>query len=188
MYQFLLKSYKRFLRYLRTPDDRSFSRVNLSFKLRTLLSLLLLNVVLAGIWLLGFKLIGIENLDNVNSELMKMPFGTLILIGVVLVPFVEELIFRLPLKYNRNYLLQFLIAIVALFAPAESKTAVYAAVRRFWKRFFWVFFYLMTSAFAFVHIYNYVDAQHLLLWSPLLTMVQFITGLIIGYIRVRFGS
>lgn len=187
MYQFLLKSYKRFLRYLRTPDDRSFAQLDFSFKIKTLASLLLLNVVFASLWILVIYVFGKEDLENLNAAFLQMPYWTMLLIVVVIGPFTEEVIFRFPMKYSRNYLLQFLIAMVALFAPAESKSEIYANARTLWKRFFWVFFYLMSSIFAFVHIYNYVDAKHLLLWSPLLTMVQLITGLIIGYIRVRFG-
>ncbi len=187
MYAFILKTYQRFLNFLKRPDDRNVSRVGLSFKLSTFFSLLLLNVVFSCLWILGFRLVGVEGLENLNSGLMNLPFGTLILIGVVLAPFLEELVFRFPMKYSRNYLLQFLIALVALVAPETSKKAIYTNVRAFWKRYFWVFFYLMTSLFAFVHIYNFVDAKQLLLWSPLLTLAQFVTGLIIGYIRVRFG-
>lgn len=187
MYLFLSKTYQRFLHFLRLPDDRSYARVGLSFKIRTIAGLFLLNVFVAGLWILIMSLLGIKDLENVNSKLMDLSYGMLVFIGVLLVPFLEELMFRFPLKYSRNYVLQFLIAIVALFAPEESKSAIYANVRTFWKRFFWVFFYLMTSTFAFIHIFNYVDAKQLLLWSPLLTMTQFFTGLILGYIRIRFG-
>lgn len=187
MNPFILKSYQRFLSFLKKPDDRSFSRVNLSFKLKTLLSLLLLNVALSFVWILVMNVLDIDGLENMNSELMKLPYGTLILLGVVVAPFIEEIIFRLPMKYSRNYLLQFLIALVALFAPYKSKNAIYAKVRSFWIRHFWVFFYLLSTFFAFVHIYNYVDAKQLLLLSPLLTLMQFIGGLIMGYLRVRFG-
>lgn len=187
MYQFTLKTYQRFLHFLKKPDDRSFARLGLSFKLKTLFSLLLLNVVLASIWMVGFHLLGGTHLENLNVVFGRMPYWTTVLLGVVLGPFLEEFIFRFPMKYSRNYLLQCLIAMVALFAPTESKSDIYTNARKLWKRFFWVFFYLITSVFAFAHIYNYMDARHLLLWSPLLTMVQFIGGLIMGYIRVRFG-
>lgn len=187
MLPFILKSYQRFLNFLKKPDDRSFSRVNLSFKLKTLLSLLLLNVALSFVWILVMNVLDIQGLENMNSRLLNLPYWSLILVGVVVAPFIEELIFRFPMKYSRNYLLQFIIALVALFAPAESKNALYAQVRSYWRRYFWVFFYLLSTFFAFVHIYNYVDAKQLLLLSPLLTLMQFITGLIIGYIRVRFG-
>ena len=187
MYPFLLKTYQRFLHFLRKPDDRSFARVGFSFKVRTIAGLFLLNVFLAGLWILAIYLLGVKDLENVNSKMMDMSYGMLVLSGVILVPFIEEMMFRFPLKYSRNYVLQLLIAIVALFAPEESKAAIYADVRTFWKRFFWIFFYVMTSTFAFIHIFNYTDAKQLLLWSPLLTMSQFITGLILGYIRVRFG-
>lgn len=187
MYPFLLKTYQRLLHFLRRPDDRSFARVSVNFKIKTLFGLFLLNAFLAGLWILGFSLLGIKDLENVNSNLSNLSYGMLLLVGVITVPFVEELMFRFPMKYSRNYLLQFFIAIVALFAPAESKSAIYANARTYWKRFFWIFFYLMTSTFAFIHIYNYVDAKQLMLWSPLLTLTQFITGLILGYVRVRFG-
>lgn len=187
MYPFLWKTYQHFLKFLRRPDDRSFARVGLSFKIKTLIGLFVLNVFLSGLWLLGLSLSGLKNLENVNSNLMDLSYGMLILIGVIIVPFVEEFLFRFPMKYSRNYLLQFFIAIVALFAPAVSKSSIYANARTYWKRFFWIFFYGLTSAFAFIHIYNFVDAKQLMLWSPLLTLTQFFTGLILGYVRVRFG-
>ena len=187
MYPFLQKTYQRFLKFLRLPDDRSYARVGLSFKVRTIAGLFFLNIFVAGLWILVMSLLGINDLENVNSKMMDKSYGTMVLTGVLLVPFLEELMFRFPLKYSRNYLLQFLIALVALFAPAESKPVIYANVRTFWKRFFWVFFYLITTTFAFIHLFNYTDAKQLLLWSPLLTMTQFVTGLILGYIRLRFG-
>lgn len=187
MYAFLLKTYRRFLHFLRMPDDRSYARVGVSFKTKSLLSLFLLNVLLAGLWVFVLTLLGIKDLENVNSKLMNLSYGMLVLVAVIVMPFLEELIFRFPLKYSRNYVLQCIIAIVALFAPAEYKSAVYATARTYWKRIFWVFFYVMTSWFAFIHIYNYVDAKQLMLWSPLLTLTQFVTGLILGFIRIRFG-
>jgi hypothetical protein len=187
MYPFLLKTYKRFLRYLSKPDDRSFAQVGFPIKVKTFFGLLLLNIVFACVWLLVIQAFGKLNQSTLDSPFYGLTYLQSILIGVLAAPFLEELVFRLPMKYTRNYLLQFLISIVALFAPAEMKSDIYFNVRKFWKRFFWVFFYLMTTVFAFVHIFNYSDAKHLLFWSPLLTMIQFVTGLIIGFIRVRFG-
>ena len=187
MFPFLSKTYKRFLRYLRLPDDRSFTRLDFSIKIKTFIGLLLLNVVFACVWSFVINAFGKLNRSVLDDPFFGLNYWQTLLLGVLLGPFLEEFIFRFPLKYSRNYVLQFLISIVALFAPAESKSDIYTAVRKFWKRYFWVFFYLMTSVFAFIHIFNYTDAKHLLLWSPLLTMIQFVTGLIIGFIRVRFG-
>lgn len=187
MYPFLSKTYRRFLQFLRKPDDRTFTGVGCALTIKTILGLFLLNLILVGVWMLIATLFGVPDLENQNAKLMNLSYGMLVLVGVIAVPFVEELFFRFPLKYSRNYLLQFIIAMVALFAPAESRSTVYANARKIWTRIFWIFFYLMTGTFAFVHIYNYVDAKDLMLWSPLLTLTQFITGLIMGYVRVRFG-
>jgi hypothetical protein len=110
-----------------------------------------------------------------------------LLVLVLLGPLLEEVFFRLPMKYSRNYLFRFFVYIVELFWFEDNEEKLHAFVIKTWRTYFWIFFYLMSSVFAFIHIFNHQDFKHLLLWSPLITMVQFVTGLIIGYLRLRFG-
>jgi membrane protease YdiL (CAAX protease family) len=187
MYSFLSKTYRRLFRFIRKPDDQSSADVRFSSKLRTLLALFLLNATLVCIWMFVVSFLGIDNLENANANLLEMPFGKMLLIGVITIPLLEEILFRFPMKYERNYLLHLLIAAVGLFAPAKHRSAILANARSLWSRFFGLFFYGMTLVFAFAHLNNYVDAEKLLIWSPFLIFTQFLTGLVLGYIRIRFG-
>jgi len=98
MYLFFQKTVYRFLYFLRTPDDHSFARVGFSFKINTLASLLLLNVVFASIWMVVIHVFGKEGLVNLNDELFKMPIWEMMLLGVVIIPFTEEIMFRFPIQ------------------------------------------------------------------------------------------
>jgi len=184
---FLLNTYHRFLLFLRKPDQGSYRRMGAIFKTSTFFSLLLLNVVFAIIWLSIYHLISKETLDSVQLIPNLIDFWVFMLLIILLGPLLEEVIFRLPMKYSRNYLLRFFVYLVGLFCSEEAKESLDSRVKNGWRKYFWVFFYVMSSTFAFVHIFNYTDYKHLLLWSPLLTLVQLLLGLIIGYLRIRFG-
>jgi hypothetical protein len=58
---------------------------------------------------------------------------------------------------------------------------------RIWNSAYKYFFYALSIAFAFVHIFNYDNANELMVLIPVLTLSQFFNGLIIGYVRVRLG-
>lgn len=187
MYQFLLQSYKRFFQFLIKPDQGSFKSMGTLFKTQTLLSLMLLNAVFTGLWLSGYLFFNQDLLKNTNTGLFYFNiFGVLAMI-VLIGPFLEELIFRLPMKYNRNFLLRFIVYMMGLKRTEEKKELLEFNAKRAWRKFFWIFFYLMSSIFAFAHIFNYPDFKHLLIWSPILTLTQFFSGMIMGYIRIRFG-
>jgi hypothetical protein len=187
MYQSLLQSYKRFFQFLKNPDQGSFKRMGTLFKTQTLLSLMLLNVVFTGLWLSGYLFFNQDILKNANSGLFVFNYLGVLAFIVLIGPFLEELIFRLPMKYNRNFLLRFLVYLMGLKRTDEKKELLEFNVKKAWRKYFWIFFYVMSSIFAFAHIFNYPDFKHLLLWSPILTCTQFFCGMIIGYTRIRFG-
>lgn len=131
---------------------------------------------------------------------------------VILGPLLEEITFRSALRFRVSYLLisfilitvyvlsiimreneslvlGFGIVAVLLFAalvyalsqkPIESKA--------FYTRYYPYVFYFIAILFGYIHIGNFEEfSLKLLLLSPLIVLPQFILGVSLGYIRVRFG-
>lgn len=183
----LLSSYRRFFQFLRKPDQGSYRRLGIAFKYQTLFSLLLLNLLFSAVWLVCYSLITRFPWMNETLNVQFFQFWMFFVTIVWLLPVVEEFLFRLPLKYERNYGLQLLVLMVGIFYESDEAEALENRVRSVWNRFFWATVYVSCSIFAFLHIFNYPDFRHLLLWFPLLTMVQFLLGMILSYIRIRLG-
>lgn len=184
---FILDVIQRFFHFLKKPDQGSYKSMGTLFKTSTLLSLLLLNVVFTAIWVSGYFLIRQYSMDDARSGLyIYNYFGVLVTI-VLIGPFLEELIFRLPMKYNRNYLLRLIVYLIGLNGTVEKKELLESNIKKSWRKYFWIFFYAMSSIFAFAHLFNYEDYRHLLFWSPILTCSQLLGGMIMGYLRIRFG-
>ncbi|QTE22943.1 CPBP family intramembrane glutamic endopeptidase [Polaribacter cellanae] len=106
----------------------------------------------------------LEELDWINMdshEVEKMFKGMakwkVLLIGTVVVPVIEELIFRAP--------------ITAFKKPKSFKYA----------------FYFFAILFGFVHITNFEKNLSIFLLSPILVLPQILIGFYLGYIRVRLG-
>lgn len=118
-------------------------------------------------------------MDNHAVSDLTNKFGLLglILLGGILAPFIEELIFRLPLNYKRNYLFKLIGNLIGK-----------ERVRNFWFKNYSLFFYLFILAFGLVHINNYKDESiNILLLSPILVLPQIIGGTVMAYIRMKLG-
>ena len=89
---------------------------------------------------------------------------------VLIIPVIEEIIFRLPLRYNRLY---------AVFLSREK-----------WNKLFKVLVYLLPLSFGLVHISNY-DLQSagtlVLLLTPLAVLSQIAGGFLLTFLRVKFN-
>src|SRR5690606_21786204 len=82
----------------------------------------------------------IEDFMKTNS------ISKIFLLGVVLVPLLEEIIFRLFLRFKSNYLLKFII-----YLYPKSKDSIH----EFWQKYFGFIFYLSAIIFALVHLSNF---------------------------------
>jgi membrane protease YdiL (CAAX protease family) len=148
-----------------------------------------------------------HKLDALLKELPPWIFGLLV---IFLGPLIEEVVFRLHLKYRAwvvNILLPLafsgliyivldsigqhvnfmivLAAIVLLYSLFLIKNP--NALAAFWDRKFPVIFYITALSFALVHIFNFELSQEIILITPLLVAPQFVLGFLIGYLRVRLG-
>ena len=81
----------------------------------------------------------------------------LLLGAAVAAPVIEELLFRAPMIWFKN------------------------------NKFFPYVFYILTLGFGFMHISNYEISTEIILLSPLLVAPQLSVGVLLGFIRVKFG-
>lgn len=135
--------------------------------------------------------------------------STVILV-VLIAPVVEELIFRLPLRFNKVNLLlsatllsvwmlrgdykavlivaSVVVAVVGflLFYP---KLGVSRYLEKFWEKHYGIVFYFFSALFALMHILNYTNIVFpqglFVLW---MVMPQFALGVMAGYLRVRYDK
>ncbi|WP_333820994.1 CPBP family glutamic-type intramembrane protease [Ohtaekwangia sp.] len=149
-----------------------------------------------------------------TSSLIKIKYGNLTFLFVVLVgPFVEEVIFRLPLDLKKSSIALSIGVLTYRFTGNGFLTFDFLSVYTYLRLLFaiglmiLIFFYLPVSAlslirekyfsycfyftafiFAAVHLTNfYPFNSNVLLFYPFFVLPQFIMGLCIGYVRVNCG-
>lgn len=135
--------------------------------------------------------------------------------ALIWAPLVEELVFRYSLRRIAHALwvvplavgimltgpttasILFLMALLTLcwspwagrsrFLLSRTRPGRSWALRRYYRRFFpWVF-HAASLAFAAVHLHNFNMAQAAVWLLPLLVLPQWLTGLVLGWLRVRRG-
>lgn len=162
------------IKWIKQPDD---IELNISFskKVCLLFQTLLLDYFIAiAIFVIVYFIH--EYVLRLESPLMELNINELLLIGVVVMPFFEELIFRFPLKYKRNYLFRCFNFL--------SK----GWIRKKWTFIFKYFLYLMILLFGFLHLSNFSNIGILFyLLSPLIVGSQLIGGIFISYTRIKLG-
>jgi membrane protease YdiL (CAAX protease family) len=170
----MTKLYKDIYAWIKNPDD---NELNISSKRKFVLTfqILLLEVLLA------FPFIGLIYL--IHSYVIKLenplidwgPYLTIFLI-VLVVPFIEEVIFRFPLKYQRNYLARLLNYL--------SK----GRLKKRWNSIFKYLLYLLAVLFGLVHLTNYDNSEAIFyILSPIIVGSQLIGGFLLSYCRIKLG-
>ena len=156
--------------------------------------------------------------ENIGLERISHKFEglSLLLVGVIVLPLLEELIFRLPLLFKPLYQVTSIIlgAYCILFLSLRSHTGLdpwlcifysmvvsialgiycYHILKRYeqkakflFKKYFVFIFYFSVCSFGFLHITNYHVETRLLPFLFLLTLPQIISAFILGYLRIRYG-
>ena len=169
-----------FFNFLKNPKENFNETLSLKLKWKIIFSILVLDFILVI-----FASLITSFIDSFLFELKSDPledlffdkgaFSILILAAIV-VPFIEELIFRFFLKYERNLLFHF-------FDFLTNNRA-----KIFWQKYFKFFFYLSAVLFALIHLTNFSNTNVLFyILAPLIVLPQFIGGLTLGYIRLKLG-
>jgi hypothetical protein len=148
--------------FIKNPLYEEDPNPSLAYRMRSSLLLLFLALgisVCLGILIGLLGELGPWNLDeHVFDALLEQNSAAMVLVlAALLAPVLEELIFRGPMWFFRN------------------------------SRSFPLVFYSFTLAFALVHLGNFPNLAEVWPISPLLVSPQLVLGVILGFIRVRFG-
>lgn len=183
----MLKTIKTTLKdlfiFLKNPKDEQDIDQSNQKKIKILFSLLAIDIpimLLLSMLINNFAELGWVKVENHKVALFidTMPIWSVFLLAVIVIPFIEEILFRLFLRFKRNYFLQITISLF----PQTKK-----AISSFWNKKFGYAFYLSAIVFALIHITNYDSNDNFVYLIPVLVLPQFIMGLFLGYLRVRYS-
>jgi membrane protease YdiL (CAAX protease family) len=157
-----------FYQFIKNPDERQIE-INFSTKIRITLLLFLATVIITlavihPLWAF------IDNLLNLTPAFAidNLPFLQSFFFLVIIIPFVEELIFRHFLRYQ---------------GIKTSKIKWHQ-----WQRIFPFLVYLSAISFGFIHLTNYANSSNwFYILSPFVILSQLLGGFTIAYIRVRLN-
>ena len=184
------ETYKDFTVFLKRPVCQQDPIQTWRQKAKILFSLLAIDILimifLAAV-ISGIEELGLVNMENHQVTMFVQEFSVweIFLLMVVIMPFIEELVFRLYLRFRYNYLGR-LIILLASVAGKQNKSRIETYLTNFWASRFKGIFYLSAIIFGFVHLANFEYSIPLLLLSPILIAPQFIGGLFFGYLRVKY--
>lgn len=204
--------------FFKNPDSSPAKDQSVGFKIKWLFFLLVLELPLMFIagqmqqFLFKNGLVSSEG--HLAKEFMHGNSPLLIVaLMIVILPFIEELIFRLPLRFKRAYLIPFIITcisfmgynflkimgthiLIAIFISIFSTVVIFLALynhrisERFehiWSSNYRAVFYAVASLFALYHLTNFKFSISLLIFAPIVVLPQFIGGLFMGFLRVKQG-
>lgn len=152
---------KKVWKFVQHPVYKEYKEAPLSYKKKTLVSLLVLGLafgILSGLAnAVITELFHIDIGKHASEKLFDMSTGIIFLLVAIVAPVVEEFIFRAPLGFFKD-------------SP-----------------YFKDAFYVSILAFGLVHISNFEFSTTVLILTPLLIAPQLFLGVFLGYIRVRIG-
>ncbi len=213
----LLEDVVRFIKHPSLTKSNSETPVAIFRRIIILISWLYVLVFpLAILITVLLKALNYSGVNAVNQFAMNGNFWTVLFLGALVAPLIEELTFRLPLRFSPTNLALsgfFALRIIASYISRQyfpnENIFLYSwiiplifAVVLFslchssqWKTWitgwyahnFSIFFYALTLLFGLLHITNYSDVHNILLIIVLLGIPQVIVGIVLGYIRITYG-
>ncbi|MEC4113130.1 CPBP family glutamic-type intramembrane protease [Myroides pelagicus] len=201
-----------FITFLKKPNLRT---VDLTWVDKTKFTLALWGVSLVFIVLLGSLIeliVEIPEPDMFDIALEKLGIPAFIAFVVLVGPLFEEIVFRSPLRFRvSSLIISSLFLVLFIIGLLDSITGVLGYIllgvvaalffigvhfltkkkeqsEQLYTRYYPYIFYGISLLFGYIHITNFEDiSTRILLLSPLVIFPQFVLGLGIGYVRVRYG-
>ncbi len=171
-----MKVLRDFINFVKRPTEFFFEKLSFKEKLKILLILLFWQYIFVLFIIYPFLFLVDEYLVPLQTELRTERTISFFLSLVFIAPFLEETLFRLPLRYKRNYIFQFFDFISG------------NRMQKVWVKYYGYFFYVFAIAFGLFHILNFKNNEFLFYCiAPFLVVSQLVGGLFLGYIRLRIG-
>ena len=180
------------------------------FLLKMLLFLLLIKSLSIGLIFLLSRL----NIFEVPTNLNRIRFQDfndieILLLSSVYAPILEELVFRLPLKFSKRNLIIASIGLslisfrifsgfeyiycvalgvgIGLVSQFLMTNKMLTILSGFWLNHRLIIFYTSLLSFSFLHLKNYEITTELLRFSPIFVLPRFLSGIFYSYIRLNSG-
>ena len=184
-------TFKDLASFLKSPrEEIDLLQKNLH-KIKNLFLVLLIDILATLVILLiinffeSLKLITTEN--HKLLELIELyPLWVIIFLGVLFIPFIEEIIFRLHLRFRNFYIAKIIIYLIYV-TGIKEREKIQNSAENIWQNRYGIIFYFTAILFGLVHLTNYDYSINILIFFPVLILPQFTVGLLSGYLRVRFG-
>lgn len=206
------------VRFVKNPTNVEAEGKSTRFKIYDTIGLFIVKILfLIPISLLVGLVHDPENLTKASMAERFSPL-MLVLVTVLILPTLEEVAFRLSLKFKPVYLaltsgvFLYYVLTKAVFATKISAVdesfitraalsvgvglllyliinvkSVSEKLSEIWSNHFRTIYYLSCITFAWIHVFNYEMNLMNLLFLPLITLPQLMSGIISGYTRVAFG-
>lgn len=182
-----------FLAFLKSPVDVKQERTSFGKKIGDLLFLMVIDLPVAGIFigimyvLEYFGLLNQE--DHKLADMMdQMGMVGMLVLGVLLMPLLEEFIFRLYLRYQYNPWFRFRELVVRMdHQNEEDRIEPIARLKARYQKIYPYLFYFSAILFGLVHLFNFKINLTYILLAPVLVGPQIMAGLIAGYLRVQYN-
>ncbi len=167
-----MKILKEFIQFVKKPTEFFSEKLSSWEKLKMVVTLLLFEYLFIFAVVYPIELLIDKYVITTKESLEDWGVVSIVLGLIVFAPLFEEFIFRLPLRYSRNYIFQ-------LFGKR---------MQQFWEKHYAFFFYAFAIAFGLIHIFNYSNTEVLFYCiAPLVVISQISGGVILGYIRLKAG-
>ncbi|MDM1395956.1 CPBP family intramembrane metalloprotease [Myroides odoratimimus] len=201
-----------FIHYIRQPHTEVLD-ISKKEKVRRSLVLVVFTLIVITVYIFSInKIVPLPKTARLFDFIADKGLLVAVLFIVLLGPLAEEVAFRLALRFKSWYLLlstpltlvyslwilyrinlsiAFIVGgvfyvILCTYLYLHRNNIVILKERH--EKYFGYVFYSYTFLFMIMHISNfYTINTEVLVYSPLLFLPQFIGGLLLGYIRMRFG-
>lgn len=171
----VLDEIKKINAFIRKPVEFFSEPLSRTEKIRIFFVALLYKTLVIGLILALLYVID-KYLLALRQPLLNMRLWTLLLYAVIIAPLLEELIFRLPLRYQQNW----------LWRKVEHLFRLEPGV--FWTRNYRYILYTSVLLFGIIHLANYSNTEFFFfLIAPLVVGSQLFGGLILSYTRLKLG-
>lgn len=181
-------------------------RSNTILIIKTLLYLIIVSLIFGFISQLALKLLNINLIyPNLKTHLYKNGIYFTIFSYAIITPLLEELSFRLWLKYSKTNIYISLISTILLLLKSNLSSniclfiliatftiAIILEFNNIQPSFFWhkhskIIFLFSCLLFEICHVFNFKTNNTILLLSPIITLQQLSLGVILANTRIKNG-
>lgn len=211
----MVEKVKNIWDYFKKPDFEKYSFESFSKKIFSFLMFFFICAVF-GLLLSLISGIIRERI-GISSVSISFSIIFFIIINLLILPIIEEIAFRLPLIFNKVYisLSLFIISYIIIsrlygydilnlqknvlpriIYPFSIASIIYAVLQFdymyhktsfFWNKNKKTIFLTFLFIYALMHVNNYKLSYYYVIVFPLIVLPQFISGIFLSFVRIRFG-